>query len=81
MRRGIVGVVLGLAVACADPFRVREFDCPALVEAYTTGCGGHLGVSVDTAACEALRDGQNGEFAPTVCGRGEAQTQTSYGAT
>lgn len=66
MRRGIVGGVLGLVAACADPFPVREFDCAALVDVYTTGCGGHLGISIETAACEAVRGGQNGEFAATI---------------
>ena len=68
MRRAHLAVVLTLAAAadCGDPYPPREFDCAAIVDAYVTGCGGHLGISVDTAACEAVHAGQNGPLAPSI---------------
>lgn len=59
-------LVLALASGCRQDLPVREFDCAAIAEAYATGCGGHLGISIDTTACEALRSGQNGALAWTI---------------
>jgi hypothetical protein len=64
--RGEIWLVVLAYGACGDAFPVREFDCAALAEAYAAGCSEHLGISSETAACEAVRDGQTGPLAPTI---------------
>jgi hypothetical protein len=36
----------------------RAVDCAAIETAYAAGCPGHLGITEDTTACAAIRDGQ-----------------------
>lgn len=66
MRRALLAALLAPVAACGDPYPVRTFDCAAVVDAYVTGCGGHLGISDETTACELVHAAQNGPLADTI---------------